>query len=163
MTKHQNLLVAFDGSENGLKALETAKELVKDNHKQLTVVYVHGSQSREPIYTSTTPDGDQFMMHHVVGPDAINNYSDPEVKIIVEEMPNRVMAAAKSKLTGVKGVTYEKLSGKPADAIVKHAANNNIDLIIIGQRGIGAIKKLVAGSVSQKVIDNAECSVLLVK
>jgi len=60
-------------------------------------------------------------------------------------------------------VQTELLEGEPADTIIKYALEQKIDNIIIGQRGLGALKSIVLGSVSQKVLHNANIPVTIIK
>jgi len=53
--------------------------------------------------------------------------------------------------------------GDPAAEIIEIADKEKADLIIIGSRGLGAIKGVVLGSVSQKVTHHAACPVMIVK
>lgn len=53
--------------------------------------------------------------------------------------------------------------GDPATKIVETAENKGSELIILGCRGIGAIRKVFLGSVSQKVLSLSLCPVLVVK
>ncbi len=62
---------------------------------------------------------------------------------------------------GVKVVAAE--SPSPADAIVRYAEDNGVDLIVIGNKGSGAIERFLIGSVSSQVVAHAPCSVLVVK
>ena len=54
------------------------------------------------------------------------------------------------------------LEGDPAEEIVKTAENEEVDLIILGS-GKTRIDKRLLGSVSEKVIHSAPCTVLLVR
>ena len=53
--------------------------------------------------------------------------------------------------------------GDPAEEIVAAARQGGFDLIVVGHRGISAIKALVLGSVSQGVVAHAPCSVMVVR
>ena len=55
------------------------------------------------------------------------------------------------------------LMGDPAEKIVEYAKANGIDMIVIGNRGLGAVKMLFMGSVSNKVCNLAECTCVTVK
>jgi nucleotide-binding universal stress UspA family protein len=48
-------------------------------------------------------------------------------------------------------------------AICQYADENNIDLIIIGSRGLGNMQQLILGSVSNYVVQNATCPVMVMK
>jgi nucleotide-binding universal stress UspA family protein len=50
-----------------------------------------------------------------------------------------------------------------AGAIVDYAEENNIELIVIGTRGLSGFKKLLVGSVATNVVTYAHCPVLVVK
>lgn len=54
-------------------------------------------------------------------------------------------------------------AGRPADLIVQTAIEDQVDLIVMGSRGLGGIKQLFLGSVSDRVADEAHCPVLIVK
>ena len=164
MIQIKSILVAFDGSKHGLKALEAAKKLTEDNHAQLTVLYVHDDIYEKRMSVSTTNTGDEFM-YMEPGPLINNNPIEPveERKVTTDEIPFQIISIAKSKLDGLNMVSYEKVIGKPSNEIVDYAFEHQTDVIVIGNRGIGAFEKFVTGSVSDKVIKHAKCSVFLVK
>jgi nucleotide-binding universal stress UspA family protein len=47
--------------------------------------------------------------------------------------------------------------------LVEAAATRSADLLVVGRRDQGALKRLVLGSVSAKVLDRAPCDVLVVR
>jgi nucleotide-binding universal stress UspA family protein len=53
--------------------------------------------------------------------------------------------------------------GDPASNIVGYAEKGDFDTIIIGRRGLGRFKEMVLGSISNKVLHHAKCSVLIVR
>lgn len=53
--------------------------------------------------------------------------------------------------------------GNPADELVNFAEKEHMDVIVIGSSGKGFIKSKLLGSVSQKVVTNARCSVYVVR
>ena len=54
-------------------------------------------------------------------------------------------------------------SDDPADAITEYAKTANIDLIVMGTNGRGAVAQLLVGSVAERVVRTAHCPVLTVK
>jgi nucleotide-binding universal stress UspA family protein len=50
-----------------------------------------------------------------------------------------------------------------ANAICQYCLGAHVDLVIVGRRGIGFLKGMLIGSVSEKVVKNCECSVTIVK
>jgi len=55
------------------------------------------------------------------------------------------------------------LHGEPAPTVVQFANQHEVDLVIIGSRGLNALQEMVLGSVSHKVVKRANCPVLVVK
>jgi nucleotide-binding universal stress UspA family protein len=52
--------------------------------------------------------------------------------------------------------------GQPATELID-AAEKDADLVIVGARGLGAVGRLVLGSVSDRVVHHAGCPVIVVK
>ena len=55
------------------------------------------------------------------------------------------------------------IEGDPAETILKVAKTRDIDLIVMGARGMGRLHGLLLGSTSQKVLSLAPCPVLIVR
>jgi len=72
-------------------------------------------------------------------------------------------AQEQAKAAGAKVNVAVEESPSAADAIVKYAEKNAIDLIVIGNKGAGAVERFLIGSVSSQVVTHAPCSVLVVK
>ena len=53
--------------------------------------------------------------------------------------------------------------GSPAESILKVAQEENVDLVVMGARGLGLIREQTFGSVSHRVMTHAPCSAFLVK
>jgi nucleotide-binding universal stress UspA family protein len=53
--------------------------------------------------------------------------------------------------------------GKPADEILTLAQRRKADLIVTGAKGLGAIGRLLLGSVSTRIVQHSDCSVLVVR
>jgi nucleotide-binding universal stress UspA family protein len=60
-------------------------------------------------------------------------------------------------------VQHVMLEGDPAGEIVKFAASQGINLIVMGTHGRTGLERLLMGSVAEKVMREAPCSVLVVK
>ena len=54
-------------------------------------------------------------------------------------------------------------TGNPAEEIMKVAAKQGADLIVMGARGLGTIDRVLLGSVSMQVLQYAHCPVLVVR
>jgi nucleotide-binding universal stress UspA family protein len=59
--------------------------------------------------------------------------------------------------------TQEVVFGPPARAIADYAATHDIDLIVMGTHGRGAVAHLFIGSVAERVVRTAPCPVLTVR
>ncbi|HYL65719.1 MAG TPA: universal stress protein [Nitrosopumilaceae archaeon] len=56
------------------------------------------------------------------------------------------------------------LSGKPMhESIASYAKDHEVDLIVMGSRGLTGLKKKLLGSVSEGVSQNVPCEVIVVK
>lgn len=53
--------------------------------------------------------------------------------------------------------------GKPTSEILKIAGERKADLIVTGVKGLGAIRRMLLGSVSTRIVQHAACSVLVVR
>ena len=60
-------------------------------------------------------------------------------------------------------VRHVFLEGDPATSIVRYATDAAIDLIVMGTHGRTGVERLLMGSVAEKVMRDAACSVLVVK
>lgn len=60
-------------------------------------------------------------------------------------------------------VTHVLLEGDPAAEIVRYAIDATVDLIVMGTHGRTGLERLLLGSVAEKVMREAPCSVLVVK
>ncbi len=83
---------------------------------------------------------------------------------ILREAGKAVVQRYVDKVQKVGFQTREALKlGKPADKILTVAKQHKADLIIIGAKGLGAIGRILFGSVSTRVVQHATCSVLVVR
>ncbi len=60
-------------------------------------------------------------------------------------------------------VSSKILEGKPAEKIVEAAKEGRFDLIVMGSRGLGAVREFFLGSVTGRVVNTATCPVVIVK
>jgi len=85
--------------------------------------------------------------------------SDRDILTATEVVRNLEVAASE------QGITLETMipMGRPDEAIVKAAAFKQASLIILGSHGRTGLKRLLMGSVAERVIGHAKCPVLVVK
>lgn len=60
-------------------------------------------------------------------------------------------------------VHHVLLEGDPATEIVRYTADAGIDLIVMGTHGRSGLERLLVGSVTERVMREAPCSVMAVK
>jgi len=74
----------------------------------------------------------------------------------LEELPGELWQSDKAVVRATR-------SGNPFLEIVRYAKENDIDLIVLGTHGRGALVHLLLGSVAEKVVRKAPCPVLTVR
>jgi Universal stress protein family len=70
---------------------------------------------------------------------------------------------AKKTIKRRKGVRLRSVVGNPSDEIVAVAKTTGAQVIVLGIRGIGRLQRLVLGSVSESVLLESECTVVITK
>ena len=136
----KNILVPVDGSEGADRAIEKAVMLAKLCNAKVNFLYVANIN--------------QLAINAVLS-DAILDSVTKAGNVILERTMEMVP----------EGVEKESFSdtGSPAVVVLDFAESNNIDLIVMGSRGLGVVKGVLLGSVSQYVVEQAKCPVLVVK
>ena len=84
---------------------------------------------------------------------------------IAHAFGNKALADAQARAgaTGATRVTSDIVAGDPADVILATARERAIDLIVVGRTGRDGLAGMLLGSVSQKVVNGADCPVLVVR
>jgi nucleotide-binding universal stress UspA family protein len=72
----------------------------------------------------------------------------------------RQAAATASRVAPGVEVETESVEVPPAQALL--AASRDADLVVVGRRGLGGLRGLLLGSVSQQCAEHAECPVVIV-
>jgi nucleotide-binding universal stress UspA family protein len=84
-----------------------------------------------------------------------------------EERRKAAEQAVAGKVERLKGLGLQVegrvVEGRPDEAIVKAAEEAGADLIVVGSHGRTGLKRILLGSVAERVIGNANCPVLVVK
>ncbi len=141
----KTILLAIDGSDYATKAAEAALGLVKElKDGDRKVVLFHVSDE--------APSRSQVLK------------AELDVKSVLRQKAAEVVAPTAQRFEEV-GVAHgvEVALGDPADEIVAYAGKNDVDLIVIGSRGLGAVSSVLMGSVSRRVMQEAKCPVMVVK
>jgi nucleotide-binding universal stress UspA family protein len=138
-------LIATDGSKHSEKAFEQALELAKRVGAELEVVTVEDIRlvQGEALAGATLP----------VSFESIDTASHA-----IADAAGRRAAQA-----GLQCKCHVVPMADPAAAIVRHAKSNPVDLIIVGSHGRTGLRRAMLGSVAEKVVRTAPCSVLVVR
>jgi nucleotide-binding universal stress UspA family protein len=130
------ILLAYDGFEHSGSALEEAAELAAEGRGQVTVLsVVPESEAR-----ASKSGGHRWLAPHA----------------------HQDVAVAHDRLRE-RGIESEmKIAhGEPLDEIVREAEAGGYDLVVVGSRGLGPVGQLLLGSVSEKLVRQAPCPVLV--
>lgn len=158
---YKKILVAYDGSETSQAALDHAVEIA-DRYRS-TLVLVHavrerGPSSPRPKYTFSRESESEEQ------PDTPPvDYPVQEAGISKDKGAFLLDKARNNLYLPDSQIQLQVLYGEPAKEICEYAFHQDIDLIVIGNRGLHGVRKLMLGSVSQKVAQQADCPVLIVK
>lgn len=109
--------------------------------------------------------GSEFDVVHVL-PEFITNKRiqkkikyDELIKPLYEGTMNNISEILKKNNIKANSFIYE---GQPSEKITLHAKRKDVDLIVIGARGLGLIKNLLIGSVTDSVLKKSDCPVLII-
>ncbi|MDQ0867935.1 nucleotide-binding universal stress UspA family protein [Arthrobacter sp. V1I9] len=131
------VVVGVDGSESARKAAEAAKDLATSLGASLHVVTAFETESAETFG---------------VGSD--------KVRISNADSAERVANWLASNTGPGLEITHSAARGKPADALIKEAMRLDARLIVVGNRRMRGIGRLL-GSVANSVAHNAPCDVYI--
>jgi len=135
----QQITFATDGSAASAKALEFVLTRFRPHRSK-------GRGARAPIHVSVV-----HVMPRVKYPGL-----QEAGRIVVERCVQKLMKA---------GFTAEPVCphGNPAEEIMKVASKHHADLIVMGAKGLSVIARFLLGSVSTRVVQHANCAVLVVR
>ena len=144
------ILLATDGSIHAQTASELLKRLPLPPDIELTVMTVLSEE--RPVY----PDE---MLLTDENHDMLNQWREAEQNAAQQQLARAAGAFAERGWS----VTTRMDAGHVAQQILQAADDLHIDLIALGARGLSAIERFLLGSVSEKVMRHAPCSVLIAR
>ena len=137
------VLIAIDGSSNSMHALEFARDLLAGKQTAVTLFHVI---PQHIIYGRAGVAAEQYDM----------TAERAHSMALLDESEKQLQTA------GVGPTIAKQIAlGDPADLILTAAENDDIDLIILGSRGLNAASRFMVGSTSTKVSTHAKCAVLV--
>ncbi len=138
-----HILVPIDGSDESKNALALAVGMAEKFAAKISLLHVADWNAQMTSLDRVTMSG--YIPSNILeeGYQILND----AVKTIPKEIQTETTV----------------IPGHPATVILEEAEKGNIDLIVLGSRGLGAVKGLLLGSVSAAVIQKAPCPVLTTK
>lgn len=134
----KTVLVGVDGSDTSRRAAQRAAEVAKAMGMSLCIVVAVDDHMSEGV------------------PGIGGHPSTPG------EVADRIAQDVADDITGVSDVQTIVSSSDPADALVEEAERLGAELIVVGNRGVRGLGRLL-GSVSSSVVTHAPCDVYVVK
>src|SRR5579864_1419870 len=142
LSTFQKILIAFDGSPNSVEACDLASILAKAYKSQVTIAHVI-----PPIPGLTARRRQAYEA-------SVENKADMLAMKMTSRLNNEGLQAKTQTLHNKNSVS---------DALIEFSASEKIDLIVAGTRGLGAFGRMVLGSVSTQLVNQAPCPVLVVR
>ncbi|NUC72035.1 universal stress protein [Haloterrigena sp. SYSU A558-1] len=140
---YDDILIPTDGSETIAETLAHGLPIAEHNDATVHSLYVVDSR----VTAAATDE------------------TGPELEASLEDEGREAVAdvADRADRRGLETVTDVR-KGTPSKAILEYADEHGIDLIVIGTRGKSPREKIASlGSVSERVVDNAEIPVFVVR
>jgi nucleotide-binding universal stress UspA family protein len=151
----RKILVAYDGSDHAKHALEYAVD-VTDVRKGTLFILTVVPKVTLPIF----PD-EGFGAAPITAAQDFGEYQD-RMKEMYKKSLDEAVTHIKEEFPDLKFETI-LIEGRPSATIVEQADKNDVDLIVIGSRGLGGITGWILGSTSRRVVDSCTKPVLIVK
>ncbi|MGX7198418.1 universal stress protein [Enterococcus nangangensis] len=141
--QYKKIMVAVDGSDEAELAFKKAVNVAERNNGELLLVHVIDTRA---FQTVTSFDGMLAEQATEMAKQTLNDYIEY------------------AKENGVEKVSFVLEYGSPKPIIAKDLPQeHHVDLIMLGATGLNAVERLFIGSVSEYVIRNAPCDVLIVR
>ncbi|GGP08141.1 universal stress protein [Oceanobacillus neutriphilus] len=138
---YKHILLASDGSENAVRAAKEAVKLASyDKESIIDVIYVIDYEKSKT--------------------DVLHANSSEAIDVERRKKNSKVIQFLQEENANFKTTI---LRGKPGPEIVRYANDQEVDIIVIGSRGLNTLQEMVLGSVSHKVMKRAHCPALIVK
>ena len=136
----KKVVVPFDFSDDATKALETAMEMADDPAHVHVIHVLPFLEPTEPGFIWEAVDDQARKEHAAVA--------------LREEL---------AKLSPIGGETVEILLGDPGHEIIDYADRIKAGLIVVSSHGRSGLKRLLLGSVAERVVRLSHCPVLMLK
>lgn len=154
---YDNIMVPYDGSASASAALAEAVRYAKDD-PGLTLRVVQIVDTEQLAIDKLEAEGRDEQIVSTSG--TLQATFQAVMDEALERLHRRVDPLTRGLMNKVQVEVIQETS--PGDQIVSYAIDNGCDLIVMGSRGLGALRGIL-GSVSSYVLRNADVPVLVVK
>ncbi len=170
----KKILVPVDGSPHSVKAVELASDLASKYDAEIILLHV--------LLRGHMPDGLKKALEVEVGKRTsgagnlvnmpqeimarVGNKKDTQLSIEELDYIGKYVLSSVANICHHKGVTKVERrveEGNPAKVIMKAADDGNVDMIVMGNRGLSDLQGILVGSVSHKVSHLAKCTCVTVR
>lgn len=144
----RTILVATDFTEGSIPGLELASSLVETLGASVTLLHVMQLPSVTPLVSMTSALGSPWM---------------PPPKQAVEQLEELGLMTLGSLAQQYHFQHIEQVEGEPADVVMRRAEQIGAEMIVMGSHGRTGLRRLVLGSVAEKVIRTSALSVTVAR
>jgi nucleotide-binding universal stress UspA family protein len=146
MSGYTTVLVGTDGSESSFRAVDRAAEVARDAGAGLLLACAYRPMSAREVQDATEALGGEA--YKVSG-------STPAEDVLRD-------AADRARGVGVTDVEILAVEGDPVDELARIAKDRDVDLVVVGNRGLNSLAGRLLGSVPANISHRATCDVLIV-
>lgn len=157
-TIYSKILVPYDGSKHAEKALNKAVNLAKlIKGSKIIILNVIEEILTPPLVFPTR------IRHYKTGEDTTLSTYFRDLQTDMRYKMINTLEKIKQKYENSVKIRTVVLVGSAEDKIVEYANRHNVDLIVMGSKGLKGISRLLMGSVSRHVSEKVKCSVMIVR
>ncbi|AYC30190.1 universal stress protein [Paenisporosarcina cavernae] len=160
------LLVGYDGSEGSRHALTKAIELTNLHAaSHLTVAYINEDVVGGDLSYSNQQVGSAPILTEVSTPPPLPETNPDSPLHFAREYAEQMKETIEQQLvaSGVQHYSVVAIDGHPARALTDLAEQEEMDAIVVGNSGKSGIQKFFLGSVSEKIVKDSPCTVIVIK
>jgi len=140
------VLIAIDGSDQALEAFKFYMGSLHNKDNQLLLIH-----SAEP---PTVPSQHAMYMSAELWAEMLE-----AEKTKVKKLEDKY--AELMRENHVSGKIKAIFGNRPGETIIQEAAENKANMIVMGTRGLGGVRRTILGSVSDYVLHHAHCPVII--
>ena len=141
-------VLATDGSDAALHAMVRGMAVIR--------------RGARPVLATVAPDADPSLVTGTGFAGGVMSVAEKDELLAAQDRSARQLLAEAAEAIGVPSAERVVLRGDAGVALCELAAERRADVIVLGTRGLGGIKRAVLGSVSDHVARHAPCAVLTI-